>query len=67
MHIALIDTEILWGYSSKVEHVTVNHQVWVRFPLSPLRKHNEKKYGILSLKKHVRAGSTPAIVELVAD
>ena len=27
--------KIIWGYSSKVEQMTVNHQVWVRFPLSP--------------------------------
>ena len=27
--------KIIWGYSSKVEHETVNLQAWVRFPLSP--------------------------------
>ena len=26
---------IAWGCSSKVEQMTVNHWVWVRFPSSP--------------------------------
>ena len=31
---------IYWGCSSKVEQVTVNHSVWVRFPSSPQYKIN---------------------------
>ena len=35
---------IVWGCSSKVEQVTVNHSVWVRFPSFP---HNQKQFMIL--------------------